>query len=67
MLDRKEQLILLINELTTDEQELLRLRFAAGLSFPQITAILKENQDAVKKRLYRLLDRLHIKLEDYNH
>jgi RNA polymerase sigma-70 factor (ECF subfamily) len=64
--DRKKRLTLLINALTTDEQELLRLRFAAGLSFSQIAAILKENQGAVKKRLYRLLDKLHVKLEDNN-
>lgn len=40
------------------DQELLRLRFAAGLSFEQIAAILRRSPAAVKMSLYRLLDRL---------
>lgn len=40
--------------------ELLRLRFAAGLTFADMAALLKTGEAAVKKRFYRLLDRLRI-------
>lgn len=45
------------------DQELLRLRYAAGLSFEQIAAILRRSPAAVKMSLYRLLNRLGKQLE----
>jgi RNA polymerase sigma-70 factor (ECF subfamily) len=39
-----------------DQQEILRLRFAAGLEFAEIASILGRNQGAVKMNLYRTLD-----------
>lgn len=47
-----------IASLGAAEQELLRLRFAAELSFDQIAALLKRRPAAVKMQLYRLLNRL---------
>jgi RNA polymerase sigma-70 factor (ECF subfamily) len=45
------------------DQELLRLRFAAGLSFEQIAVILRRSPAAVKMSLYRLLSRLEKQLD----
>ena len=41
-----------------DERDLLRLRFAAGLSFDEIAGLLERKPSAVKMSLYRLLERL---------
>ena len=56
----------LINELTEDEQELLRLRFIAELSFSNIARVLHKSEDAVKKSTYRLLARLQSQVEVNN-
>jgi RNA polymerase sigma-70 factor (ECF subfamily) len=53
----------LIAQLPEEQNELLRLRFAAGLSFPEISRILNRKESAVKMALYRLLERLEIQLE----
>ena len=56
----------LILGLDEDEQELLRLRFLAGLSYPEMASLLDRKEDAVKKTLYRLLERLHNQMEVSN-
>lgn len=56
----------LIQELSEDERELLRLRFLVEMSFPEIAHILRKNEEAVKKSIYRLLARLHSQLEVSN-
>jgi len=56
----------IIRDLPEEERELLRLRFLAQLSFPEIAHLLHKNDDAVKKSTYRLLARLHSQLEDSN-
>jgi RNA polymerase sigma-70 factor, ECF subfamily len=53
----------LIRALAEDDQELLRLRFLAGMSFQAIAQLLQRNEDAVKKSLYRLLARLQSQVE----
>lgn len=53
-----------ISHLKEDDQELLRLRFAAGLSFAEIAVVLGGREAAVKMSLYRLLKRLENQLED---
>lgn len=50
--------------LKESDQELLRLRFAAGLSFAEISHMLKHSEAAVKMIVYRLLRRLESKLEN---
>ena len=53
----------IIQRLTEEERELLRLRFLAALSFPEIAHFLHRNEEAVKKSVYRLLGRLQTQLE----
>lgn len=52
-----------VNRLAEDERELLRLRFAARLSFAEIAQVLGKKESAVKMALYRLLDRLEAQME----
>ena len=54
----------MIHLLEDDEQELIRLRYTAGLPFAQIAAILDSNENTVKKSLYRVVARLQSQLED---
>lgn len=64
-----EEIILLqthLAALSETERELLRLRFAAGLSFADIGALLGKTPAAVKTATYRLLERLEDKMEDRN-
>jgi RNA polymerase sigma-70 factor, ECF subfamily len=56
----------LIQALPEEDRELLRLRFLAEMSFPEISHILHRNEEAVKKLTYRLLARLHSQLEVSN-
>jgi RNA polymerase sigma-70 factor (ECF subfamily) len=53
----------LMKKLPEEELELLRLRFLAEMSFPEIGHFLHRNEEAVKKSIYRLLARLHNQLE----
>lgn len=55
-----------VHDLPAVEQELLRLRYAAGLSHAEIGNVLHLSQDAVKKRIYRTLERLQLQLEESN-
>ena len=56
----------LIQALPEEERELLRLRFLAEMSFPEIAYFLQRKEEAVKKSVYRLLARLHSQLEISN-
>jgi RNA polymerase sigma-70 factor, ECF subfamily len=58
-----EQLLKLIKTLDPEEQELIRLRFAAELSYQEIGVILNRKEDAVRKSISRLLDRIQTRLE----
>ena len=62
-LDDKQQLIDLIQELDEEQQELLRLRFAAELSFDEIAIIDGRKPAAVKMAIYRILDQLRVRWE----
>ena len=53
----------LINALSEEEHELIRLRYIAELSFSEIGRLLHRNEAAVKKSLYRLLARLQSQLD----
>jgi RNA polymerase sigma-70 factor (ECF subfamily) len=52
-----------IAEFNPDERELLSLRFAGELSYAEIGECLGRNKEAVKKQIYRLLERIEKKLE----
>lgn len=45
--------------LDEDQRELLRLRYAAGLTYREIGAVLGKREAAVKMAVHRLLGRLH--------
>jgi RNA polymerase sigma-70 factor, ECF subfamily len=56
----------LIQALPEEDRELLRLRYLAAMSYPEIAHFLHRNEDAVKKSVYRLLARLQSQLEVAN-
>ncbi len=49
----------LVQGLDEDARELLRLRFAAGLTYGEMGRLLGRSEDAVKMAMHRLLRRLH--------
>ncbi len=53
----------IISHLDDEEQELIRLRYVADLSFAEIADLLGRREDAVKKSVYRLLARLKSQME----
>jgi RNA polymerase sigma-70 factor (ECF subfamily) len=53
----------LIRSLEDDERELIRLHFTAELTFAEMAFVLGKKEDAVKKSVYRLLARLHGRME----
>jgi len=61
-----ESLNLLIRSLPMKEQELIRLRYAAGLSFSEMAIVLHKREDAVKKSIYRLQSKLKSQMEEEN-
>ena len=64
--NKQDQRILLeqlFARLKPAEQELLRLKLVAGLTFKDIAILLKSNENNVKKSYYRLLERLQAQVE----
>lgn len=61
--DEIGQLKRLVASLPDEDQELIRLRYVAELSFADMAVVLNKRQDAVKKSLYRLQARLQSLLE----
>lgn len=53
----------LIQSLPDEEKELIRLRFVVELGYKEIGAILDRKEDAVRKSISRLLDRMQSQLE----
>jgi RNA polymerase sigma-70 factor, ECF subfamily len=53
----------LIRSLEDGERELIHLHFTAGLTFAEMASVLGKKEDAVKKSMYRLLERLHGRME----
>ncbi len=56
----------LLTQLDEEKQELLRLRFTAGLSFSEIAIIDGRSEAAIKMSIYRALDWLRNHWEDQN-
>ena len=61
--NKKRLLLRAIRALAEDEQELIRLRYVAELSFAEIARALHKSEGATKKMLYRLLGRLKSQME----
>ncbi len=61
--DEIRRLVQLVRSLPEEEQELIRLRYVAELSFADMATVLSKREDAVKKSLYRLQARLQRLLE----
>ena len=52
--------------LDDDERELLRLRFVVDLSYVEIAELVGRKEDAVRKSVNRILERLHVQMEAKN-
>lgn len=61
-----ENMLRLLHNLDEDEQELIRLRFVAELGYREIGEILHRSEEAIRKSISRLLDRLQ-KLMEVKH
>ncbi len=64
--DRQEefdQVMGLLRTCTSEEQELIRLRFIADLNYAEIGVILRKREDAVRKATTRLIQRLQAQTE----
>jgi RNA polymerase sigma-70 factor (ECF subfamily) len=64
--DEIDILIQHINALPEADQELIRLRYVAELKFSEIGRVVKRSEGAVKKRIYRIQDKLEQNMEDKN-
>jgi len=64
--DEIRQVAGLLHTLPEDEQELIRLRFMAELSYHEIGLILDRSEEAVRKSISRLLDRMQTQLEEHH-
>ncbi|MDK2980499.1 MAG: hypothetical protein PWQ55_846 [Chloroflexota bacterium] len=56
----------MLRKLPDKDQEMLRLRFLAEMSFPDMARTLHRSEAATKKAFYRLLEKLHNQLEALN-
>ena len=61
--DEMRQVLRLMRSLSGDEQELIRLRFVAELNYREIGQIQNRKEDAVRKSITRLLERMQSQLE----
>jgi RNA polymerase sigma-70 factor, ECF subfamily len=61
-----DQLLSLLQKLNDRDQELIRLRYFGELSYREIGQIMHRSEDAVRKSITRLLDRMQIALEEKN-
>jgi len=64
--ESRTQLKSLLNSLDEEDRELLRLRYSAGLSFVEIAQLFGRKEDAMRKAIRRILDRLTIQMEAQN-
>jgi RNA polymerase sigma-70 factor, ECF subfamily len=53
----------IIAQFPPDDREVLYLRFAADMTYIEIAHLLQRSESAVKKQIYRLLERIEKKLE----
>ncbi len=53
-----------INQLSEDEQSIIRLRFFEELSLDEISSVMKMNLSTVKSKLYRSLKKLNVIIKE---
>ncbi|MEA4908542.1 MAG: sigma-70 family RNA polymerase sigma factor [Chloroflexi bacterium] len=58
-----QEMLARVRSLPEEEQELIRLRFMGELSYREIGLVLHRSEEAVRKSISRLLDRLQSQLE----
>jgi len=61
-----DTLRVIIKLLKEDERELLRLRFVVDLSYVEIAELVGRKEDAVRKSVNRILERLQVQMEAKN-
>ena len=61
--DNLHRVLGLIQRLPADEQELLLLRFVAELNYREIGSLLHRKEDAIRKAISRLLDRIQMEID----
>lgn len=61
--DDLHEVLELIRLLPPDQQELIRLRFVAELSYREIGSLLHRKEDAVRKAISRILDRIQTEID----
>ncbi len=64
--DESQTILDIIATYPPQDREVLQLRFAAEMTYAEIAHLLQRNEDAVKKQIYRLLERIGKDLEDKN-
>lgn len=62
--ERREELLSLIGSLSPDQREVVLMRFAGDLSYPEIAEALKKNEAAVRMLLHRGLRKLKAVMGD---
>lgn len=61
--DELQQVLNLVQSLPEEDQELIRLRYAADLNYREIGLVLNRKEDAVRKSITRLVTRIQSQLE----
>jgi len=61
--DDLNEVLDLIHCLPPDQQELIRLRFVAELNYREIGSLLHRKEDAVRKAIARILDRIQMEID----
>lgn len=62
--DDARHILALIATYLPEERDLLDMRFAAEMSFGEMAQVLHRSENAVKKQVYRLLERIRKELEN---
>ena len=57
-----EKIVSILNTLSSDKQEIFKMRFWEDLKFAEIAENLGKSEDAVKKMFYRTIEELKIKI-----
>ncbi|NMC46663.1 MAG: RNA polymerase sigma factor [Chloroflexi bacterium] len=62
--ERLQHMAAIFRALPKKDQELIRLRYVAELSFAEMGHVLHRSEGAVKKAVYRIIDRMRKQLEE---